>query len=106
MWRTDGSQEPVRVTGRSFTGTEADPQTDLKILFGIMAAAVALLIFAVLLCTITSNSPKLSKVADEHREHFRQLRRFLAHAEWTLAFGYVSPSFWACAAAAFETLEA
>ena len=63
-----------------FGVTETDPQTDLEILFGIMAAAVALLIFAVLLDTITSNSAKLSKVADEHREHFRQLRRFLAHA--------------------------
>ncbi|CAE7612555.1 Hcn2 [Symbiodinium sp. CCMP2456] len=63
-----------------FGVTETDPQTDLEILFAIVAAAVALLIFAVLLGTITSNSAKLSKVADEHREHFRQLRRFLAHA--------------------------
>ena len=62
-----------------FGTTEAEPVTQLEILFGIMAAMVGLAIFSLLLGAITTNCAILSRAADDHRQQFRQLRRFLAY---------------------------
>ena len=64
-----------------FGVTETEPGTQLEVSFAIAAAIVGLAIFALLLDTITSNSALLSQAAEEYRQQFRQLRRFLVQAK-------------------------